>query len=162
MIESYAKILPFYDDVDKQFHRREYRLDDHYTFKWIAPRNLLIPFQIARANRPNTITEFGLYDINDNLQYNLLNYVASGQFTIKTVVEKAIPLDIIIFYGSKELISDIDCDQYFYKVSDGIETWYSEIMTVEAFDGEFETADIIDGTDLNIEIQTPLDIIRKK
>ena len=31
MIENYAKILPFYDSVSKQFHRREYRLDDHYT-----------------------------------------------------------------------------------------------------------------------------------
>lgn len=162
MIENYAKILPFYDSVSKQFHRREYRMDDHYTFHWIAPHNLLLPFQLQRQNRPDTITEFALYDINDVVQYDLLTYVVSGQTNLKTVTNNGVPADIFTYFANKPLTSDIDCGQYYYKVSDGIDTWYSEVITVEAFDGEYDSADIINGTDLDIEIQTPLDIIRKK
>ena len=167
MIDAYSKILPFYDDTVKQFHRREYRMADLTTFKWIAPRNLLIPFQILRHSRYNTLTEFSLYDTNDVLQYNLLTFAPSGSTSLKTVVMDGHPFDVITYFAQKPFTVNVTCGQYYYKVSDGVETWYSEVFTVEAFDGEYDSPKIINGGQLDgifrpepIDILTSLNSIR--
>jgi len=160
MIDAYAKILPFYDDVDKQYHRREYRLGDKTTVKWIAPRDLLLPFQILRTNRVATLTEFSLYDANDVLQYNLLTFTPSGSWSIKTVFRSGTAFDVITYFASKRFAVDVDCGQYYYKVSDGVQTWYSELITVEAFDGECDSRKLITDNDITgIDSPNPIEIL---
>lgn len=164
MIEPYFKILPFYDSVSKQRHRREYRMDDRYSVDdWIAPQNLLIPFQILRNNRINAITEFSLYGVDDTLEYNLLLVVPSGQMKIKTVYKQGVPFNSIIYFAQKDLTIDISCGQYYYKVSDGVQTWYSEIFTVKAFDGVKDKKEIITAGDITgISAPEPIDILTSK
>lgn len=160
MIDAYAKILPFYDDVDKQYHRREYRLGDKTTVKWIAPRDLIIPFQILRTNRVATLTEFALYDANDVIQYNLLTFAPTGCWSIKTVFKSGTAFDVITYFANKRFVVDVDCGQYYYKVSDGVQTWYSELMTVEAFDGECDSGDIITIDDIiGIDKPEPIELL---
>lgn len=160
MIDAYAKILPFYDDVDKQYHRREYRLGDKTTVKWIAPRDLLLPFQILRTNRVATLTDFALYDANDVIQYNLLTFAPTGCWSIKTVFKSGAPFDVITYFANKRFAVDVDCGQYYYKVSDGVQTWYSELITVEAFDGECDSRDIITIDDIiGIDKPEPIELL---
>ena len=164
MIEPYFKILPFYDATSKQRHRREYRMNDRFSVDdWIAPQNLLIPFQILRNNRINAIIEFALYGVDDALEYNLLLVVPSGQITIKTVYKDGLPFNEIIYFAQKDLTIDISCGQYYYKVSDGIQTWYSEIFTVKAFDGVKDEKDIITAGDLTgVSAPDPISILTSK
>lgn len=166
MIEPYAKILPFYDATTKQRHRREYRMNDHYSVDdWIAPQNLLIPFQILRNNRINAITELALYDIDDVLQYNLLTITETGQTYIKTVYKDGVPFNVIVYLAQKDLTIDIDCGQYYYKVSDGVQTWYSEIFTVHAFNGIKDNSDVISGGEIigvGILRPEPIEILTRK
>lgn len=164
MIEPYFKILPFYDATSKQRHRREYRMGDRYSVDdWIAPQNLLIPFQILRNNRINAITEFSLYGVDDTLEYNLLLVVPSGQLKIKTVYKQGVPFNSIIYFAQKDLTIDISCGQYYYKVSDGVQTWYSEIFTVKAFDGVKDEKEIITAVDITgISAPEPIDILTSK
>ena len=164
MIEPYFKILPFYDATIKQRHRREYRMNDRYSVDdWIAPQNLLIPFQILRNNRINAITEFALYGVDDTLEYNLLLVVPSGQMAIKTVYKDGVPYNEIIYFAQKDLTIDISCGQYYYKVSDGSQTWYSEVFTVKAFDGVKDETDIITAGDLTgVSAPDPISILTSK
>ena len=164
MIEPYFKILPFYDATSKQRHRREYRMNDRFSVDdWIAPQNLLLPFQILRNNRINAITEFALYGVDDTLEYNLLLVVPSGQMVIKTVYKDGVPYNEIIYFAQKDLTIDISCGQYYYKVSDGIQTWYSEIFTVKAFDGVKDETDIITAGDLTgVSAPDPISILTSK
>lgn len=164
MIEPYFKILPFRDTVAKQRHRCEYRMNDRYSVDdWIAPQNLLIPFQILRNNRINAITEFALYGVDDTLEYNLLLVVPSGQMAIKTVYKDGVPFNEIIYFAQKDLTIDISCGQYYYKVSDGVQTWYSEIFTVKAFDGVKDETDIITAGDLTgVSTPDPISILTSK
>lgn len=164
MIEPYFKILPFYDATSKQRHRREYRMNDRFSVDdWIAPQNLLLPFQILRNNRINAITEFALYGVDDTLEYNLLLVVPYGQMAIKTVYKDGVPFNEIIYFAQKDLTIDISCGQYYYKVSDGVQTWYSEIFTVKAFDGVKDETDIITAGDLTgISVPDPISILTSK
>ena len=164
MIEPYFKILPFYDATIKQRHRREYRMNDRYSVDdWIAPQNLLIPFQILRNNRINAITEFALYGVDDTLEYNLLLVVPSGQMAIKTVYKDGVPYNEIIYFAQKDLTIDISCGQYYYKVSDGSQTWYPEVFTVKAFDGVKDETDIITAGDLTgVSAPDPISILTSK
>lgn len=166
MIEPYFKILPFYDATSKQRHRREYRMNDRFSVDdWIAPQNLLIPFQILRNNRINAIIEFALYGVDDTLEYNLLLVVPSGQMTIKTVYKEGVPFNEIIYFAQKDLTIDISCGQYYYKVSDGVQTWYSEIFTVKAFDGIKDNKEVVLGTDVigvEIDLPLPVDVLTRK
>jgi len=161
MIEPHPKILPFYDAVVKQFHRREYRLSDVTSWEWISPKNTLVGFQIPRANRVNAITEFALYGLDDVLEYNLLSLIVSGQLSIRTAVNAGGAVNIITYFANRELTQDIPCGKYYYKVSDGVETWYSEVITVRDFDGEFDTAQIISVSTGVLEIvkPTPMEIM---
>lgn len=166
MIEPYFKILPFYDSVSKQRHRREYRMDDRYSVDdWIAPQNLLLPFQILRNNRINAVTEFALYGVDDVLEYNLLTVAVSGQLRLKTVYKDGTPFNVIMYLAQKDLTIDISCGQYYYKVSDGVQTWYSEIFTVKAFDGIKDNKEVISGDDIigvGILKPEPIDILTSK
>lgn len=164
MIEPYFKILPFYDATIKQRHRREYRMNDRFSVDdWIAPQNLLIPFQILRNNRINAITEFALYSVDDVLEYNLLTVVISGQLKLKTIYKEGVPFNVIIYLAQKDLTIDISCGQYYYKVSDSVQTWYSEIFTVKAFDGLKDSKEMITGTDITgIDAVIPISILTRK
>ena len=163
MIEPYAKILPFYDSTSKQRHRREYRMNDRFTFEWIAPHNILLPFQILRNNRINAVSEFALYDVDDVLQYNLLTVAVSGQLRLKTVYKNGTPYNVIMYLAQKDLTIDITCGQYYYKVSDGVQTWYSEVFTVHAFDGEKDNKELISGNDIiGILKPEPIDVLTSK
>ena len=158
MIEPFVRILPFYDTVEKQFHRREYRLSDSTSWEWVAPRNVLIPFQIPRENRINAITQFGLYNLDDVLEYDLLTLIVSGQLTIRTAINATGAVNIITYFAKRELTSDIPCGKYYYKVSDGVDSWYSEVITVHDFDGEFDTNRFIDGSSLDIIKPAPIEL----
>lgn len=164
MIEPYFKILPFYDTVEKQRYRRDFIDGDRFTVDdWIAPHNLLLPFQILRNNRVNAITEFALYSFDDTHEYNLLSLIVTGQLRIKTVYKAGIAYNAIVYYAQKELSIDISCGQYYYRVSDGIETWYSEIFTVKAFDGLKDENEIITGSEITgLSTPTPLEILTSK
>jgi hypothetical protein len=111
------------------------------------------------------VTEFALYGVDDVLEYNLLTVTTSGQLRLKTVYKEGVPFNVIMYFAQKDLTIDISCGQYYYKVSDGIQTWYSEIFTVKAFDGVKDVKEVITGNDIigiGILKPEPIDVLTSK
>ena len=150
MIEDYLKLpLAWYDSVTKQQYKRTGSVNDHITAELINPKNIIIPFQIRRRTRPNEITTFELYTKDGVLDTDLTSIAPSGNLYIKTLTGSV--YDYICYENFSELTSNIDCGQYYIKISDSVDTWYSDLITV--YDEEFDFGgEILIGTGFGIEI----------
>ena len=136
MIEDYLKLpLPFYDSVEKQVYKRTGSLSDLDTVKLVTPKNFIVPFQIKRKTRANEVTTFELYHTDGTLYIDLTSIVPTSNLYIKTLTGSG--NDYICYENFTELTSDIVCNQYYIKISDSVETWYSDILTVYDFEFDF-------------------------
>jgi len=132
MIDNYLKTgLPFYLDKTKQNYRRRWCYDDICTFKLFAPKDRLLPFQIKRTTRIDTITEMNLVCYNDNGTETDLLALLPTPTTLD--IETAGGYDWILYYATRDLTSLIECGDYYIEITDGIQTWYSEIFHVGDF-----------------------------
>lgn len=135
MIENYLKLpLAWYDSTSKQQYKRTGSVNDYITIQLINPKNIIIPFQIKRKTRPNEITTFYLYTREGVAHTDLTTILPTGNLYIKTLTNSG--YDYICYENFSELTSDLTCGQYYIKLSDGVETWYSDLLTVteETFD----------------------------
>jgi len=156
MIENYNKLpLPFYDTVEKQVYKRVGSFGDSITAQLVNPKNIILPFQIKRQNRYNEVSTFELYDKDGVLLLDLTTVSPSGNLYIKTLTGSG--FDYICYENFSELTSDLDCGQCYIKLSDGVQTWYSELITVYDWTYDF-SGDVELGEGTAIEIN-PSDII---
>lgn len=120
-------VLPFYTNINEQNHRKSYAYGEVYPL--FCQAGLLLPFQIQRAHRDNTITQVSLYRKDGT-------YVSSLQFSMieagLTIVPfTALGYDIILFPAIFPISSIVMFDgQHYLTLTDGVETWYSEIFTI--------------------------------
>ena len=134
MIENYLKLpLAWYDTTDKQQYKRVGSVGDYITVELINPKNMILPFQIRRKTRSNEVTTFELYTRDGVLDTNLTTITGSNLY-IKTLTGSG--YDYIIYENFVELTTNLDCGQYYIKISDGVETWYSDLITV--YDEEYD------------------------
>jgi hypothetical protein len=106
--------LPIYKDVNKQLR---FTLDASGVYKyWQFPKNTLPGFQFQRNARPQSNVTVRLIDLagGDTLLANA-NLISKGA------------KDIILF---KPRQTTIECGSFYYEISDGVETWYSEVFTI--------------------------------
>lgn len=120
-------VLPFYTNINGQNHRKSYAYGEVYPL--LCQAGLLLPFQIQRAHRDNTITQVSLYRKDGT-------YVSSLQFSMieagLTIVPfTALGYDIILFPAIFPISSIVMFDgQHYLTLTDGVETWYSEVFTI--------------------------------
>jgi len=117
-------ILPWYNDPEKQNHRKDYAFGN--IFPLVTPDRKLLPFQIIRATRVNEITEVALLNIDG---------IFIMDITVQ-MVEKHIQrfendgYDLIIYPGILPMAIETPEGRYYARLSDGVETWYSEVFTI--------------------------------
>lgn len=120
-------VLPFYTNINEQNHRKSYAYGEVYPL--FCQAGLLLPFQIQRTHRDNTITQVSLYRKDGT-------YVSSLQFSMieagLTIVPfTALGYDIILFPAIFPISSIVMFDgQHYLTLTDGVETWYSEVFTI--------------------------------
>lgn len=119
-------VLPFYTDINQQNHRLSYAFGAIYPL--FAPANFLLPFQIMRATRGNAISRVRLYDKNGALVQDITQYMKDVGLQI--VRFSNLGYDVIVFPANLPLpINQFD-GVYYLTLSDGVQTWYSEMFTV--------------------------------
>ena len=119
-------VLPFYTDINQQNHRLSYAFGAIYPL--FAPANFLLPFQIMRATRGNAISRVRLYDKNGALVQDITQYMKD--IGLQIVRFSNLGYDVIVFPANLPLpINQFD-GVYYLTLSDGVQTWYSEMFTV--------------------------------
>ena len=119
-------VLPFYTSIDEQNHRKSYAYGKIYPL--FAPADMLLPFQIIRNTRANDVTSVVLYDktgkqvadITTNMKETGLQIVRFQSFRYDVILYPSIlPMPLNQLDGI-----------YYMTLSDGVQTWYSEMFTV--------------------------------
>ena len=118
-------VLPWYKTIEEQNHRKSYAYGEVYPL--FAQAGLLLPFQIIREHRANEITTVNLYQRDGQPVASIASQMEEAGLTI--VPFAAYGYDVILYPALFPLMSMFD-GQYYMTLSDGVETWYSEVFTV--------------------------------
>lgn len=121
-----TSVLPWYTSIEEQNHRKSYAQGD--IFPLIAPANILLPFQIIRTTRANPVYNVTLYDANDKVIVDMTDDMIEVGLQVVRFWE--IDYDVIIFPATLPMALNLPIGAYYMKLTDGADTWYSEIFTV--------------------------------
>ena len=89
----------------------------------------MLPFQILRTHRSGTtISSFRVYTKAGVLVGNYTQAIKDAGITIKQFT--SLGYDVIVFGGQMPVFTQFADGQYYAVISDGTQTWYSEIFTV--------------------------------
>ena len=122
-------VLPFYEDVEEQNHRRTYAYGEKYPL--FCPLGALPPFQIIRKHDSATITSVRLYKCADNSYVSVQTaMVAAGLQVIQYATSG---YDIVMYPTNAPHDLTQQEGQHYLRLtmSDG-KTYYSDIFTVVA------------------------------
>ena len=119
-------ILPFYTDKSKQSYQKDYAFGE--IFPLFTPDRLLLPFQIIRDHRTEQITSAILWRKTGELQATLTTKIVSSGLTIKQY--NSYGYDVIVYPGILPMDITTPEGHYYLEISDGVQTWYSDIFTI--------------------------------
>lgn len=119
-------VLPFYTSLDEQNHRKSYAYGKIYPL--FAPADMLLPFQIIRSTRANDITSVILYEKTGKQVADITtNMKETG---LQIVRFQSLRYDVILYPSILPMpLNQLD-GIYYMTLSDGVQTWYSEMFTV--------------------------------
>ena len=116
--------FPWYDDISKQNHRRDYAFGN--IFPLITQNNRLLPFQLRRDSRSASVTSVILRNIAGRQMYDITDAIKETGLTIRSFDG----YDLIIYPGNIPMAISMRNGYYYAEMSDGVETWYSEVFDV--------------------------------
>lgn len=119
-------VLPWYKNIGEQNHRKSYAYGAIYPL--IAPANILLPFQIMRTTRSNGITSVVLFDKTGATVADITSSMIEAGLQI--VRFETLGYDVILYPGTLPLPINMLDGIYYMRLSDGVQTWYSEMFTV--------------------------------
>lgn len=120
-------VLPFYTSIDEQNHRKSYAYGDVYPL--FAYYRRLPAFQIIRDTRSSTTFTVTLYKKNGTYVGDITSAMVTAG--LQVVRFESLGYDVIVFPSSATHLS-VSVGQYYIRLSDGTETWYSDIVTLVA------------------------------
>ena len=120
-------ILPWYTSIEQQNARKWWVYNRVYPL--FTPAMYMLPFQILRTHRAGTtISSFKVYTKTGVLVGNFTQAIRDAGITIKPFT--SLGYDVIVFGGQMPVFTQFSNGQYYAMISDGTQTWYSEIFTV--------------------------------
>lgn len=117
-------VLPWYKSLDEQNHRKSYAYGKVYPL--ITEYNKVLPFQIMREHRQNIIKTVNLYSIDGTLVGDITQDMLNTGLQIVSMAD----IDVVLYPGEFPMPLNQIEGQYYLELSDGLETWYSEVYTV--------------------------------
>lgn len=119
-------VLPWYTSIEQQNHRKSYAYGQIYPL--FAPADRLLPFQIIRNTRSNPVTSVILYDKTGKQIANITTYMRETGLQI--VRFRTLGYDVILYPSILPMpLNQLD-GIYYLRLSDSVQTWYSEMFTV--------------------------------
>ena len=120
-------VLPWYTSIEQQNARKWWIYGRIYPL--FTPAMFLLPFQIIRAHRNGTtISRFRVYNKNGALIGDFTQQIVDAGIYFKSFA--TFGYDVIVFPGRFPVFTQFENGQYYAELSDGTETWYSEMFTV--------------------------------
>ena len=118
-------VLPWYTSIEQQNARKWWVYNRIYPL--FTPATFMLPFQIMREHRSGTtITQFRVYKKDGTLVGTYTQQLNEAGVYFKTFGD----YDVIVFPGNLPVFTAFDNGQYYATISDGTQTWYSEVFTV--------------------------------
>ena len=126
MTTSNYNCLPWYKDINEQNHRKNYAYGEIYPL--YSPYDRLLPFQLTRRHL-TTIANWSamLVSMADGTQTDITQYVTGS--TGFMVIDGSAQ-DTIAYSPLTGWSWSMPEGRYYVVLSDGTNTWYSEVFTV--------------------------------
>ena len=122
-------VLPFYESVEKQNHRKDYAFGE--IFPLFTPDKRVLPFQIIRPHRANGIVGAWLYDLTEHSIADITIPLKDSGLAIHSYGANG--YDVITYHGQLPLSIDTPEGRYYIHMTDGVQNWYSEVFTIVRF-----------------------------
>lgn len=119
-------VLAFYSSLDEQNHRKSFAYGNVYPLA--SPDFTLLPFQLKRQSSEAAITVCDLINLHTGETIDIL----SGAILHGLNVVVFDQYDLIVNYatGTKESGLNLAEGQFYLKISDGVNTWFSDVFNV--------------------------------
>lgn len=119
-------VLPWYDSISRQNHRRDYAYGNVYQL--ITPDRKLLPFQIRRDTRSNSISQVLLKNIEGKTIADITSQMTETGLIVKSFSDDG--YDLIIYPGTLPMAITTPEGLYYAELSDGVQRWYSEVFNI--------------------------------
>lgn len=125
--------LPWYDSLDQQDHRKWYANGE--IFSLATPRTNLLPFQVRRR-KGETLAQLTvtLHNCEGVLLKDITADMNASGLTVESVNQY---FENIIYRANTIFEQLLDIGFYYAMMTDGINTWYSEVFRVVSNLGDF-------------------------
>lgn len=118
--------LTFYNEQQKQNRSRLYCYDDTCTFELIVQADRLLPFHLTRPITPQPVTLIELRCYDGGYTENLTARIQLFYYDMADGTQR------IVHRGNK-FTPKLPCGKYELYITDGVNEWWSEIITVVDF-----------------------------
>lgn len=118
--------LPFYTKIEEQNHRRSYAYGN--IFPLIGRNDRLLPFQILRSHTMRAVMSVQIYTEDGTLVGNFLGDMLNAGLSV--VYDDNSDCDVIAYPALMPFPEELEPGRYYLRVYDGLNTWYSDIITL--------------------------------
>jgi len=120
-------VLPWYTSIEQQNARKWWIYNRVYPL--FTQAGFMLPFQILRVHRAATsIYQFRIYTKDDVFVGDFTTQINEAGIKIKTF--SSLGYDVIVFGGQSPVFTQFANGQYYARLYDGYQYFYSEIFTV--------------------------------
>lgn len=120
-------VLPWYDSIERQNARKWWVYNKVYPL--FTPAGFMLPFQIMREHRTNEIVSFRIYKRDNSLVGDFTQVMKETGLKVVNPIG-AREIDVIVYSGLLPAFTKFANGQYYAVMSDGVQTWYSEVFTI--------------------------------
>ena len=120
-------VLPWYDSIERQNARKWWVYNKVYPL--FTPAGFMLPFQIMREHRTNEIVSFRIYKRDNSLVGDFTQVLKETGLKVVNPIG-AREIDVIVYSGLLPAFTKFANGQYYAVMSDGAQTWYSEMFTI--------------------------------
>lgn len=118
--------LAFHDKLSEQNHRASYAFGQIYPL--YANTSQLLPFQLMRTHRNDAITRVDVFNRKGVFVRQMLSETLNAGLKIVSYADYGI--DVIKFPANYVMATDLEEGMYYLEISDGVQTWYSDMLTL--------------------------------
>lgn len=120
-------VLPWYDSIERQNARKWWVYNKVYPL--FTPAGFMLPFQVMREHRTNEIVSLRIYKRDNSLVGDFTQAIKETGLKVVNPIG-ARNIDVIVYPGLFPAFTKFANGQYYAVMSDGVQTWYSEMFTV--------------------------------
>jgi hypothetical protein len=119
-------ILPFYNSLQKQNHRKDYAFNKIYPL--FTPNQTILPFQILREHSEDSLSSVILKNRYGDTVADITAQLVINGLAINSYEDYG--YDVIVYPGILSLTTVTSEGLYYLELSDTSNTWYSDMFTM--------------------------------